>query len=217
MSIVSLLCFSPSLHNRAVWDFLHPSSTQWAYPSAWFNLFAGMLLPWRGCLHKESQANTAEEAFYRNRAQTSPVFRLLHSAIKKKFHSAQASQEIIQLLYFWTLSIVVLFKTHNVSETGFCLRLHVQTCQFLIELVPISSPMDNVEKHNNFINLPSSQTFTSYLWTRNLGPKHSVESQFVCWTVHLSLILFSLFLEFCRRLFRQIESCSLQRDYVYLN
>jgi hypothetical protein len=33
----------------------------------------------------------------------------------------------IQLLCFWTLSIILfLFKTHYVSETGFCLRLHAE-------------------------------------------------------------------------------------------
>jgi hypothetical protein len=34
---------------------------------------------------------------------------------------------LIQLLYFWTLSIVLLlFITHNVSETAFCLSFQVE-------------------------------------------------------------------------------------------
>jgi hypothetical protein len=34
-------------------------------------------------------------------------------------------------LRFWTLSIVLfLFKTHNVSEAGFCVRLQVESIQF---------------------------------------------------------------------------------------
>jgi hypothetical protein len=129
MSIISLLCFSPALHNHAVWHFPHPSSTQWVYPAAWFNLFTRILLPWRGCLHKEPQAYPVEEALYRSRAHTSPVLRLLHSSIKKCFLSVQASYEIIKLLCLWTLSIVLLFKTHNVSETGFCLRLQMTPTQ----------------------------------------------------------------------------------------
>jgi hypothetical protein len=37
----------------------------------------------------------------------------------------------MQLLCLWTLSIVVfLLKTHNVSETGFYLRLQVKHTQF---------------------------------------------------------------------------------------
>jgi hypothetical protein len=37
---------------------------------------------------------------------------------------------IIKLLCFWILSIVLfLFKTRNVSETGFCLRLQVEPTQ----------------------------------------------------------------------------------------
>jgi hypothetical protein len=36
----------------------------------------------------------------------------------------------IQLLYFWTLyNILFLFKTHSVSDTGFCLRLQVEPFQ----------------------------------------------------------------------------------------
>jgi hypothetical protein len=46
---------------------------------------------------------------------------------------------IIQLLYFWTLSIVLfLFKTYSESETGFCLRLQVKTIQ--LGPIDISSP-----------------------------------------------------------------------------
>jgi hypothetical protein len=41
---------------------------------------------------------------------------------------------------------VFLFKTRNVSETGFCLRLQVEPTQ----------------KHNNCVNIPSSQTFWYY-------------------------------------------------------
>jgi hypothetical protein len=38
---------------------------------------------------------------------------------------------LIQLLCFRTLYIVpLLFKTHNVSETGFCLCLQVEPTQF---------------------------------------------------------------------------------------
>jgi hypothetical protein len=38
---------------------------------------------------------------------------------------------VIQLLRFWILSIVLLLsKTHNVSERWFCLRLHVEPTQF---------------------------------------------------------------------------------------
>jgi hypothetical protein len=38
---------------------------------------------------------------------------------------------LTQLLYFWTLSIVLcLFKRHNVSKAGFCLRLQVESTHF---------------------------------------------------------------------------------------
>jgi hypothetical protein len=34
---------------------------------------------------------------------------------------------LIQLLFFWALFIfLLLFKSHNTSETGFCLRLQVE-------------------------------------------------------------------------------------------
>jgi hypothetical protein len=37
---------------------------------------------------------------------------------------------LIQLLCFWALSIILfLFKTHNISETGFCLGLQVEPTQ----------------------------------------------------------------------------------------
>jgi hypothetical protein len=37
---------------------------------------------------------------------------------------------MLQLLCFWTLSIVLfLFKTHNVSDTGSCRRLQVEPTQ----------------------------------------------------------------------------------------
>jgi hypothetical protein len=47
------------------------------------------------------------------------------------------SFKFLQVLCFWTLSIVlslsknrrVYFSTHNVSETGFCLRLQVEPTQ----------------------------------------------------------------------------------------
>jgi hypothetical protein len=35
----------------------------------------------------------------------------------------------LQLLSFWTLSIIVFFKAHNVLKTGFCLRLQVEPTQ----------------------------------------------------------------------------------------
>jgi hypothetical protein len=43
------------------------------------------------------------------------------------------------LLCFWTLSIALfLFKTHNVSETGFCLRLQAEPTQLgTIDRAPI--------------------------------------------------------------------------------
>jgi hypothetical protein len=55
------------------------------------------------------------------------------------------------------------------SETGFCLRLQVDPTQ----LGPIDRAslylnlnknrmLDNVQKHNSYINIPSSQTFRSY-------------------------------------------------------
>jgi hypothetical protein len=48
---------------------------------------------------------------------------------------------LIQLLCFCTLSIVLLlFKTHNVSETGFCLRLQVEPTQ----LGPVDRASPNV-------------------------------------------------------------------------
>jgi hypothetical protein len=45
-----------------------------------------------------------------------------------------------------------------------------------IELVPITVPMDNVKKHDNFINLQSSQTFRSHLRTHSLRVKHSAKT-----------------------------------------
>jgi hypothetical protein len=40
-------------------------------------------------------------------------------------------EERVQLLSFWTLFIVLLlFKTHNISEAGFCLRLRVEPIQW---------------------------------------------------------------------------------------
>jgi hypothetical protein len=48
---------------------------------------------------------------------------------------------VIQTLFFWTLPIVLfLFKTHSVSETGFCLRLQITPAQ----LVPIDRASPNL-------------------------------------------------------------------------
>jgi hypothetical protein len=45
-------------------------------------------------------------------------------------HTAQQKKSLVQLLCFWTLSIIVfLFKTDQVSETGFYLRLQVEPTQ----------------------------------------------------------------------------------------
>jgi hypothetical protein len=65
----------------------------------------------------------------------------------------------------------VYFSEYNVSETGFCLRLQVKPTQLgpIDRVVPISGDrdkdraMDNVQKHNICTNVPSSQTFRSYL------------------------------------------------------
>jgi hypothetical protein len=68
--------------------------------------------------------------------------------------------------------------THNVSETGFRLRLQMEPIQLgpidrdrrrqnaISETLCVLSEnrtMDNVQKHNNSINIPPSLTFTSYL------------------------------------------------------
>jgi hypothetical protein len=46
---------------------------------------------------------------------------------------------LLQLLCFWTLSVVLfLFKTHNVSESGFYLRLQVEPNQ--LGPIGIASP-----------------------------------------------------------------------------
>jgi hypothetical protein len=75
---------------------------------------------------------------------------------------------------FWTIYIKFLtknrsvyFSEHNVWETGFCLLLQVKPTQ----LGPIDrgrfldkdKMMNNVQKHNICTNVPSSQTFRSYL------------------------------------------------------
>jgi hypothetical protein len=55
---------------------------------------------------------------------------------------------LTQLLCFWTLSIVLfLFKTHDVSETGFCLRFQVGPTQ----LGPIDRVNPYLQNHNNCI------------------------------------------------------------------
>jgi hypothetical protein len=47
----------------------------------------------------------------------------------------------MKLLFFFTLSIVpFLIKTHNVSETGFCLRLQVESAHMSLIDHPISQP-----------------------------------------------------------------------------
>jgi hypothetical protein len=47
-----------------------------------------------------------------------------------------------------------------VSETGFCLRLQVKTESSLRNIVLHKNrTMDNVQKHNNCINVPSSHLF----------------------------------------------------------
>jgi hypothetical protein len=94
------------------------------------------------------------------------------------------------------------FETHNVSETGFCLRLLVEPTQLgPIERAspwaenPVSETlcvlnknrtMDNVQKQNYCVNIPSSQTCRFYLyftccfiWLRNLVyfPKEVTHSE----------------------------------------
>jgi hypothetical protein len=88
---------------------------------------------------------------------------------------------LLQILCFLTLSIVLfLIETHNVSETELCLRLQVKPTQlgpidrdspYPQRQNPVSDTlyylnknrtMDNVQKHNICINVPSSQTFISH-------------------------------------------------------
>jgi hypothetical protein len=60
----------------------------------------------------------------------------------------QKGHRIIQtkLLRFWTLSVVLLlFKTHNVSESGFCLRLQVEPTQ-----------LDPVDRDSRYLRTPAS-------------------------------------------------------------
>jgi hypothetical protein len=48
-------------------------------------------------------------------------------------------EELVQLLCFWALSIVLfLFTTSNITETEFCLRLHVEHTQ--LGLIDRASP-----------------------------------------------------------------------------
>jgi hypothetical protein len=56
-----------------------------------------------------------------------------------KYHKIKVCDEgtLVKILCFWTLSIVLFYlkhrpvyiSKHNVSETGFCLRLHVKSTQ----------------------------------------------------------------------------------------
>jgi hypothetical protein len=69
--------------------------------------------------------------------------------------------------------LLFLFKAQNDSETGFCLHLQVERTQFgpIVRASPyfrsgesscalnLNKTMDNVQKHNNFINIQSSRTF----------------------------------------------------------
>jgi hypothetical protein len=64
---------------------------------------------------------------------------------------------LVQILYFWTLSIVlslskkshhVYFSKHNVSDTGFCLR-NVVFCEMnRMAFLDKDRTIDNVQKHN---------------------------------------------------------------------
>jgi hypothetical protein len=67
--------------------------------------------------------------------------------------------------------LVHLKKKNNFSETGFCLRPQVKPTQLdpIDRASPyLQTPMsvtqeDNIQKHNTCNNIPSSQTFRSYL------------------------------------------------------
>jgi hypothetical protein len=63
------------------------------------------------------------------------------------------------LLFYLKRSPVYVSK-HNVSETGFCLRLQVKPTQ--LGPIDVARTMDNVQKYNIPTNIPSSQTFRSY-------------------------------------------------------
>jgi hypothetical protein len=62
-----------------------------------------------------------------------------------RMHKDRDSQEYKQaktiqlLLCFWTLSIVLFLFKHNVSETGFCLRLQVEPTQ--LDQIDRTSPL----------------------------------------------------------------------------
>jgi hypothetical protein len=81
----------------------------------------------------------------------------------------------IEILCFWALSISMFFLKHNVLETGFCLHLlvkpiplgpteevfpedgdRIQSLKYCV--LNKNRMMDNVQKHNVCINVPSSQT-----------------------------------------------------------
>jgi hypothetical protein len=82
---------------------------------------------------------------------TFSVSRKIHTALVTKISGLKVLEKeckklrdfciLIQLLCLWTLSIVLfLFKTHDVSETEFCLhdRWNLLSWAQSIELVPIS-------------------------------------------------------------------------------
>jgi hypothetical protein len=81
----------------------------------------------------------------------------------------------VQILRFWTLSIVLPLFKHDVSDTGFCTssldwtqlstsywweRLNLVSETFVLDK---DKTMDSVQERNICTNVPSSQTFRSYL------------------------------------------------------
>jgi hypothetical protein len=91
----------------------------------------------------------------------------------------------LQILGFLILSIVlslsknrpVYFSKHNVSETGFCLRLQAKPTQ--LGQVDTASPClrrpDRIkDKDNICTKVPLSQTFTSYSLIHVLPQKRAI-------------------------------------------
>jgi hypothetical protein len=125
------------------------------------NSYGSEVILWGYILRVRTRGDNEKSCqFYKERSQKiclhNYVYIILIAVAYSAYNDFFKLLSFLQLFGFWTLSIVLfLFHLkHNVSETGFCLHLHVKAYR----------TTDNVQKLNNCINLISSQTFIDLIF-----------------------------------------------------
>jgi hypothetical protein len=110
----------------------------------------------------------------------------------------------LQLLSFWTLSIVLfLVKVHNVSKTGFCLRLQVQPTQ-----------LGPIDRASPYLRTPAGSESESESESEFLYDWRFTTNQFVLVTSPLRLTTSNFFFQLNTCGYGPYVTSSLRRRWV---